>query len=268
MLKELIPCGMNGMGEWNEPWMDGAFNQSCRESMREALIKGNMSIEVYGKAVVKASKAFIVAWDTALQPTAVPLRGQLSSAQSSELLSTHFMSGSTFILINARIQRWATALILACAAHPTADLRALTSGPSPGWWAFYQSNGFESQAGTPGQGGRRSATHEYVARELDDRTIENAYSIRSATVVISEIVDRFIATDHNEAKLEYERLQDPNSWVAPRNAAIPWFWEVSRALEKFMTRMRRSLTPPDDGTVNADPIDSLFFQKDQNGKSS
>ena len=87
-------------------------------------------------------------------------------------------------------------------------------------------------------------------------------------MVISEIVDRFIATDHNEAKLEYERLQDPNSWVAPRNAAIPCFLEVSRALVRFMARMRRSLTPPADGTVNADPIDSLFFLTDQNGKSS
>ena len=164
MMKDLIPCGMDGMGEWNEPWMDAAFNQSCRESMREALIKDNMSIEVYGKAVMKASKAFIVSWETALQPAAVPLRGQLTGAESSELLSTHFMSASTFTLINARIQRWATALVQACAVHPTADLRVLTSGPSPGWWTFFQSNGFDAQAGTPGQGGRRTATHEYVTK--------------------------------------------------------------------------------------------------------
>ena len=143
--------------------------------MREALIKDNMSIEVYGKTVVKASKAFIVSWETALQPAAVPLRGQLTGAESSGLLSTHFMSASTFTLINARIQRWATALVQACAGHPTADLRLLTSGPPPGWWTFFQSNGFEAQAGTPGQGGWRTATHEYVTKELEDRTIEKAY---------------------------------------------------------------------------------------------
>jgi hypothetical protein len=164
MMKHLIPCGMDGMGEWNEPWMDAAFNQSCRESMREALIRDNMSIEVYGKAVVKASKAFIVSWETALQPAAVPLRGRLTGAESSELLSTHFMSAGTFTLINARIQRWATALVQACAGYPTADLRLLTSGPPPGWWTFFQSNGFEAQAGTPGQGGWRTATHEYVTK--------------------------------------------------------------------------------------------------------
>ena len=124
-----------------------------------------MSIEVYGKAVVKASKAFIVSWETALQPAAVPLRGQLTGAESCELLTTHFMSASLFTLINTRIQRWATALVQACAAHPTATLRVLTSGPLPGWWTFFQANGFDARVGAPGEG-RRTVAHEFVIREL------------------------------------------------------------------------------------------------------
>ena len=71
-------------------------------------------------------------------------------------------------------------------------------------------------------------THEFIIRELCENRIEQAYSIRSAMVVISDIVDQFIANDHNDAKVEYERLRDPNSWLAPRNVATLCFLEVRR----------------------------------------
>ena len=169
------------------------------------------------------------------------------------------MSASLFTTINSRIQQWASALIVACAAHPEATLRDLITGPLPAWWTFYQTNGFDVRMGAPAQG-QRTLTHEFILRELDN--IESAYSIKSALIVISDIVDQFIANDHNEAKLEFTQAYDPYSWVAPRNAAIPCFLEVRRALTRFMARLRLSLISSEDGKAHDDPIDSSFFSAD------
>ena len=101
---------------------------------------------------------------------------------------------------------------------------------------------------------QRTQTHEFILREQEN--IERAYSIKSALIVISDIVDQFIANDHNEAKLEFTQAYDPYSWVAPRNAAIPCFLEVRRAVTRFMARLRLSLIPSDEGKAQDDPLDS------------
>ncbi len=106
------------------------------------------------------SKTFIVSWDTALQPAAVPLCGRLP-AQARELLEKHFMSTNLFKSINVRIGQWATALVAACAAHPESTLSDLTIGPLPAWWTFCQTHGFGVQMGVPAQG-QRTKTHEYA----------------------------------------------------------------------------------------------------------
>ena len=167
--------------------------------MSQAWLNDRMTPESYGKAIVKSSKTFIVSWDTALHTAAVPLCGRLSGQQALELLEKHFMSASLFTTINSRIQQWASALIVACAAHPEATLRDLITGPLPAWWTFYQTNGFDVQMGAPAQG-QRTPTHEYILRELN--SIESAYSIKSSLIVISDIVGQFIANDHKVTKLE------------------------------------------------------------------
>jgi hypothetical protein len=176
------------------------------------------------------------------------------------------MSASFFTLINSRIERWGTALVKACAAHPTATLRDLTDGPAPPWWTFFQGSGFDVRVGVPGRA-RRTATHEFVLGELERNSIEQAYTIGSSVAVISDIVDHFVANDHDDAKIEYERVQDPSSWIAPRNIAIPCFMDVRRALLRFMTRLQKAVASSEDGKDHDDPVDNLFFKIDQDGKS-
>ena len=76
-------------------------------------------------------------------------------------------------------------------------------------------------------------------------------------------MDQFVANDHNDAKIKYERVQDPNSWIAPRNIAIPCFMDVRRALLRFMTRLQKAVASSEDGKDHDDPVDNLFFKIDQ-----
>ena len=80
-------------------------------------------------------------------------------------------------------------------------------------------------------------------------------------------MDRFLANDHNDAKIDFGRVQDPNNWIAPRNMAKPCFVDVRRALLRFMTRLQKAVASSEDWKDHDDPVDNLFFKIDRDGNS-
>ena len=59
MMRDLLPCGMDGSGNWWELMMDAHFNTSCRNSMSAAWTSNTetrVSLLEYARAVEKTSK--------------------------------------------------------------------------------------------------------------------------------------------------------------------------------------------------------------------